>query len=429
MSQPAEPGQPHSPPVRAPARAGLQTGPAVVISISLASFTNALSQNAFAPFLPLIAQTLGTSVALLGQVPATSTLLAAILGLAVGPLADRYGQRMALVVGLIGLASGGIGVAISQSYLFLLIVMMSSAIGRATVLPVSMVIGGTRFVGDAQRRALSWVSTGLAVAPIIGIPILTTIGEYLGWRGAFATIAMVCLGTAVLAWSGLGPDPKSSGKAFRPRDLTSPYGAILRHRPTVLLILSSLVCNIAYWNVITYVGAFWIEEHGLSLHEVGLVTLAMGVGGLSGSWLVSSPLGRLNPYLMAALGRVGANVLFGIPLVFWVPTPVAVLCFALASALTGYATVASSLILTNDSAPGARATTLTANGAAWSFGLSLGAASGGLALTLGGYPALGLHALAMIIIGGGLIMLAGQASRTLRAAQVPAVAVLAPRRE
>ena len=137
--------------------------------------------------------------------------------------------------------------------------MLVSAVGRATILPVSMVVGGTRFVGEAQRRALAWMSTGLVAATILGVPFLTTIGEYLTWRGAFFTLAAISLGTAALVWRGLGPDMPSTDRPFRPRDMIAAYSPIVRHRPTVLFLLASLIGNIGQWNVQTYIGAFWIE--------------------------------------------------------------------------------------------------------------------------------------------------------------------------
>lgn len=403
---------------RGPARPGLRSGPIVVVSIAASSFCTILSQSAFAPFLPLIGATLDTSVALLGQAPAVSMLLAGALGLVVGPLADRYGQRRALVLGLVALAASAIGVGLSQSFLAFVIVMLISAVGRATILPVSMVVGGTRFVGDAQRRALAWMSTGLVAATILGVPFLTTIGEFLTWRGAFFTVAVISLATAALVWRGLGPDVQQAGEPFRPRDLIAAYGPIVRHRPTILFMLASLIGNIGQWNIQTYIGAFWIEEHGLTLREVGLAVLVQGLGGLVGSWLMSSRLGQVSPRQLLIVVRIGTGLLIAAPFILPTPTLVAVACFALGYVLGGMGTIASTLALTHD-VPTARATALTLNGAAWSVGIALGAATGGLALAFGGYIALGVCALVTMAAASGLLLLADQAgsaaSRTMPA--------------
>ena len=392
--------------MRPPARPGLSATPVVVVSIAGASFATILSQSSFSPFLPLISETLDVSVALLGQAPAASMLLAGLLGLAAGPLADRYGQRRALVIGLIALAVSAVGVALSQSYAMFMVVMLVSAIGRATILPVSMVIGGTRFVGEAQRRALAWMSTGLVTATILGVPFLTSIGEYLGWRGAFLTLAMVALAAAVLAWRGLGPDLQVSTAPFHLRDLVTPYGPIIRHRPTVLFLLASLVGNIGQWNIMTYQGAFWIELHHLTLHEVGLAALVQGIGGLAGSWLMNTPLGAIPARRLLIYVRVVTAVLIAAPFILPIPTLGAVACFAFGYVAGGMGTIATTLALADT--PTARATVLTLNGAAWSVGIALGAATGGLMLTLGGYGLLGAGAFLTLAAASGLLLLSDQ---------------------
>ena len=85
----------------------------LVAILALAAFVNMMGALALGPFLPVVADDLGTSVALLGQVPSLMMLLAALLGLAIGPLADRYGFRWTLVIGLLTVAIGALGTALT----------------------------------------------------------------------------------------------------------------------------------------------------------------------------------------------------------------------------------------------------------------------------------------------------------------------------
>ncbi len=57
-----------------------------------------------APFFPIMADDLDVSVPLLGQVIAAMLLLSAVIGLVVGPLADRYGNRRLIILGLLAAA-------------------------------------------------------------------------------------------------------------------------------------------------------------------------------------------------------------------------------------------------------------------------------------------------------------------------------------
>ena len=132
--------------------ASLSSARWLVPSLTLAVFVNAVSGYALMPFLPTVADELGVSVALLGQVPA-SMLLAALLGLVIGPLADRYGYRRTLLLGLLAVLASSLGTGLAPTFLLLLLVTVVGAIGRATVLPVAQAIVATQYTEDTVRRA------------------------------------------------------------------------------------------------------------------------------------------------------------------------------------------------------------------------------------------------------------------------------------
>jgi predicted MFS family arabinose efflux permease len=94
---------------RLPRRAeGIKGGDGgAILALIVASFLGALTGVSLGSFLAVIARDLETTVPLLGQTATASLLCAAFLGLAVGPVADRYGRRRLLLVGLAGVALCG----------------------------------------------------------------------------------------------------------------------------------------------------------------------------------------------------------------------------------------------------------------------------------------------------------------------------------
>jgi predicted MFS family arabinose efflux permease len=128
-----------------------------------------------------------------------------------------------------------------------------------------------------------------------------------------------------------------------------------------------------------------------------------GIGGLAGSWLMNTPLGAIPPRRLLVFVRVITAFLIAAPFVLPISVSGAVACFALGYVAGGMGTIATTLALTDT--PTARATVLTLNGAAWSVGIALGAASGGLLLTLGGYGLLGLGAFTTMAVASGLLLL------------------------
>ena len=149
-----------------------------VPALTLATFVTMTSGLGLGPFLPVIAQELDTPVALLGQVPAAMLLLAAVLGLVIGPIADFYGYRRVLVVGLLTVVASALATGFAPSYSLLLLAALVGAGGRAAVLPVAQAFVARRFQeNDARRRALSWLNMGVSSALILGLPILTTVAS------------------------------------------------------------------------------------------------------------------------------------------------------------------------------------------------------------------------------------------------------------
>ncbi len=112
------------------------------LALLLATFVAMLGAVAMSPFLPAMAAELGTSVALLGQVSSLTMLLAAGLGLVIGPLADGYGHRRTLLVGLLTVVASALGTGLAPTYTLLLLV-------AAWISPV-------RRAASARSQPASW---------------------------------------------------------------------------------------------------------------------------------------------------------------------------------------------------------------------------------------------------------------------------------
>ncbi len=231
--------------VSTPAESGQPPSAWLVPTLTLASSINILSARALPVFLPLVAADLGTSVAVLGQVPASMLLLAGVLALVAGPLADHYGYRTTLVVGLLTIVVSTVATGLAPTFPVLLAVTLVGAVARAAVMPTAQAAVVARF-GDegARRRAISWVTAGLSGAPILGIPLLTTIAGLSSWRVSFFVLGTLALATALALWPVLGRSGHRTTEPFGLAGLLAAYDPIQRHPPTLVLIVSTLVANV-----------------------------------------------------------------------------------------------------------------------------------------------------------------------------------------
>lgn len=375
----------------------------LIAALALAAFVNHVVGLALSPFLPLLADELGASLALIGQVPSLSMLLAAILGLVIGPLADQYGYRHVLMLGLLSAIVSTLATALAPSYPLLLVAVLVGAIGRATVLPTAQAVVTSRFQDAARRRAVGWITTGLSGAAVGGIPLLTTVAALAHWRASFLMLSGIVLVTGLLLGRLLGDEDAPKAQTPGLRVAFRAYAPLVRHRPTMVLISASLVGYTGMWAIWTYIAALLFDRFGLGIQGVGIFYLATGAIALIGNMLAG---GRLSarPRPLMAWSRLAGGLVIAVALFAPLPALVAVGLLALSGLSNAVNSVASVVLLTAES-PAARATTLTFNFSAQTFGVALGGGLGGLALVLGGFDALGAVAVACVLSSAGLIWL------------------------
>jgi predicted MFS family arabinose efflux permease len=395
-------GQIVSPNVRLPVRG-------LVPTLALSTFVNHLNVIAWIPFLPFIAQAQSVSVSLLGQIPASMLLLSALLGLVIGPLADRYGYRRTLLVCLVAVAASSLTTGSSTTIITLFLAALLGALGRAAVMPVAQATATASFVEVARRRrAISRIQSGPPLAATLGIPLLTTLAIVLSWRGAFLVISALAVGTALTARYVVGADETvSAGREVRLRDVFAGYQPLFQHRPTVVLLIAACVENIGVNAMWTYYGAFYVRRYGFETDQVGWVSLAAGLGVLIGQTAAGGRLGAHSRQLFIA-GCIGSGSLIGLSLILPLPAVAAITLMA-AGWLTHGMVMVSTVILLVDRSPAGRAVTLTLNSSAQSFGWAVGAGIGGIVLAAAGYVALGLWTL-VLPLGSALLMFFGRPS-------------------
>ncbi|MGE3913290.1 MAG: MFS transporter [Chloroflexota bacterium] len=358
----------------------------MLAAVCLAPFVTQLATFALSPFLPFIAADLGASVSLLGQIPALSLLLAAILGLVVGPLADRFGHRPTLLAGVVASSVGAIATGLAPSLLILFPVAMIGAGGRSIGLPVAMAVVGTLYNGPAMRRGISMVQATGTLAPIVGIPLVTAIGAVAGWRAAFIALGMLgFVAVGLMLW--LLPRGHAAAQTSS-RLSAAAFAPIFRDRPTLWMYASTLTRNLGVWALVTYLGAFLVQTHGLSTAQVGWAFTATGIGNFVGSLAIGGPLGRFGLWGPAIAAPVVIGLCLGGATLLPGGVPVIALLLVVGFIGNGVGIVSQNTLLM-DLSPAGRATTTSLNQTCMSLGGAIGSSLGGLLLATGGFPALG----------------------------------------
>lgn len=203
---------------RPPSSAGRGAGrPGAVLLAALGALGafGPLSMDLYLPGLPALAEDLGV-----GDTLAQLTMSACMVGLATGqlfagPLSDRIGRRVPILVGIVVFSLASIVCAISNDIVVLLVARLVQGLAGAAGIVVSRAIVRDLAEGATMARVFSrlMIVTGLApvLAPILGGALLL----WVDWRGLFVALAVIGAGLFALAWftipDSLAPERRSTG--------------------------------------------------------------------------------------------------------------------------------------------------------------------------------------------------------------------------
>ena len=181
------------------ARARLGMRESVALMAALMAL-NALAIDMMLPALPAIARGLGVSHPNDQQYVIIAYTIGFGAGQMVwGPLADRFGRRPLLVVGLILYALLAIGCAVAPTFALLLAgrAAMGAAAAATRVLVTAMV--RDMFEGEAMARVMSLVFMVFMVVPVLAPSIGQAVLKVAPWQAIFRLLAGYAV--IVLGWS------------------------------------------------------------------------------------------------------------------------------------------------------------------------------------------------------------------------------------
>ncbi|MDB4943105.1 MAG: hypothetical protein JWP97_2639 [Labilithrix sp.] len=165
------------------------------LALTLGSLTAfaPLSIDMYLPSLPSIQRDLGTTASLVQLTLSAFFAGMAIAQLAYGPLADRFGRRRPLVIGLGLYVLASFGCALAPNIHALIAFRFLQAVGGAAGIVIARAVVRDLRSGAEAARLFSLLMLVMGVAPILA-PLVGSSLLLLGtWRLAFALLGMIGL--------------------------------------------------------------------------------------------------------------------------------------------------------------------------------------------------------------------------------------------
>lgn len=220
------------------------------IFLLLYSFTGNVSNDIYMPSMPILVNVFNTSEHWIQLTLALWFLGDAVPQLILGPVADRYGRRVLLLIGGLMFLFSTLICAISTHIGSFLVARFFQGAGVCSLTIVSFVVLHELFDAHQSVRLLSLLGMCNAVAPLLGPLIGGYVFLYLGWRANFYIVFVL----AIIGLIGLYqfmPESKIllDSTALRPKILLSNYYMLIKNR---ILMRNLLAYGLFFGGVIAY---------------------------------------------------------------------------------------------------------------------------------------------------------------------------------
>ena len=318
----------------------------------------------------------------------------------------RPGLRELLSAGAALVALGSLSSACAPDFWMLVAAQAVLGIGIGLLVAVGIAAAGVWPTPARRPHTLAWAIAGMPAAWIAGMPVVGAVAE-LGWR---ATLIAVPGATALVVLALV---------RLRPADPPTGVGGDARswRRPDVARFsVGELLANAAWASVLTYVGALLLASYDLAAPVVALGLGLTAAAMLPGTFAARRHTAARPPGLTALTAFQGGAVV-----VLGTVRPAAALTLGVLAAMAfvnGWRSMVASA-LGMSTAPEDKVAAMSMRAAANQFGYLLGAAAGGLALTLAGFAGLGV-ALGALFLAAAVVHTPAIVGRTTPAAQAAA---------
>jgi MFS family permease len=157
-----------------------------VLLIALVAFVTAMDNTIVVAAAPTIGRELGLSLAVLQWLSIAYLLPYAGLLLLAGALVDRFGERRALLAGLVGFGVFAVLAGFAGNAILLIAARVGQGCAAALVVPATMSLVRTRLPQSARATGAAVWTAALAAALALGPWLGGVLAEYASWRWIFA---------------------------------------------------------------------------------------------------------------------------------------------------------------------------------------------------------------------------------------------------
>ncbi|MGC5224747.1 multidrug effflux MFS transporter [Micromonospora sp. DT81.3] len=250
----------------------------LTLALGVMAATGPLSLDAYLPALPTMATEFGVSPQVIQL-----SLSACLLGLGVGqlfagPLGDRFGRRIPMVIGAALYVLASLGCALAPDAVWLIAFRAIQGLAGAVGLVLSRAVVRDITSGNTATRLYSQMAAVSGAAPVVAPVAGALLIGAAGWRAVFVALALLGIGMMLLAQFVIREThPRNARTSAAVIPVLHSYGHLLRDRTFLGYMVVVLFTAAILFSYIS--SAPFVLQNVFGLTELGFALCFAAVGG------------------------------------------------------------------------------------------------------------------------------------------------------
>lgn len=260
----------------------------LILILGLLSAIGPFSIDMYLPGFPAIAADLQTTVDAVSYSLASFFIGISFGQLLCGPLLDRFGRKIVLIIGLLVYLAASIGCALSTSIEMLIVFRLIQALGGCVGMVAPRAIVRDLFPVEENAKVFSLLILVLAVSPILAPTVGSYVIAWMGWNYVFVVLTVLAslILLAVIFWlpESKQPDPTFS---LKPRPILNNFIGVAKHPQFYTYAFSGGIASAGLFAYLSGSPFVFMKLYGVTEQQYGWIFAIIAAGLIASSQLNS----------------------------------------------------------------------------------------------------------------------------------------------
>lgn len=300
-----------------------------LVTLALVGCTavSVLSTDLYTPSLPHLPGVFGTDASTVQLTMSLNMAAYAVAVLVHGLLADRYGPKLLLVIGMAGTAATSIACALAPSVEILIAGRIAQGLFASVPSVVVLLFIRALYAEDRAVKVMSFYGMAVGVAPALGPMIGGYVHVHAGWQAVFWLLAALAL---LATWAAVRvvPAPPRTQAPMPARVMIASYFRLLTVPGYLRYLIPQAMIFGALFAFITGGPFLLIDRMQVRTEDYGLYYAVIVLGFIGGSFVANRLAGSMRPDWLYSVGVLGASIgvaVLALPMLAGLETLIAVM--------------------------------------------------------------------------------------------------------